>query len=837
MSFFPTRRPVADARRISLMRALTLPVLVLALMLALAGCESSEKKAERYYESALSLLEKGDVDRALIELRNVFKYNGFHKDARLLYAQTQMARGEVGDAYSQYLRLIEQYPDTLEARIALAQVALERGDWNEVERHAGAAIQLAPEDARVKALATAMDYRKALLDKDEAAEAEVAARAETLLAAAPDDRVVRRIAIDSHLRAEDPAGALKLVDEALAQAPDDLDLHMMRFRLLATLEDHAAASAELEATFAAFPDHPEIGETLIQWYYALGDLDGAESLLRRLAGADDGPTDAHSTLIRFLGQARGLAAATAEVDRLIAATEGLPQQDFYRALRAGFDFDTGKRAEAISQMQALVAGVEASDQTRRIKLLLARMLLETANPVGARELIEAVLAEDPGQVDGLKMRARLLIDEDKPDAAILDLRTALDGSPRDPQIMALMADAHLRAGSRDLAGERLALAVETSNSAPEYALAYARFLLQDGRVQPAESVLVAARNVSPGNVDILRELGQIWLQQEQWPALQDLLRTLRGIDGEAARSVASSLEAGMLIRQDRTPEGLAILEQATEGSDGEAADRALSMLVMAQVGNGDIEAARTAVEAARAERPDSLNVRMLAAMVAAMSGQADTAEAELRALIADAPQLEAPVQRLTAMLLAQGRRDEALAVLDAGIAAQPGAAGLRLTRAGLHQADGEINAALALYEALYAENSDNLVVANNLASLLADYRGADPAVLERAYAIARRLSGLNVPAFQDTFGWIEYRRGNYDSALPQLEAAATGLPDDASVQLHLGLTYAALNQPDKARPYLARGLDMAAGTDLPQVEDARAALAALDGDAAEAPKP
>ena len=836
MSVFPIHRPTSRNPGFPLMRMLGLPVLVLALMLAVAGCESAEKKAERYYQSAMTLLEKGDTDRALIELRNVFKYDGFHKEARLLYAETQMARGEVGEAYSQYLRVIEQYPDTVEARIILAQVALERGDWNEVERHAGAAIQLAPEDARVKALAAALEYRKALLAKDEGAEAEAAAEAEALLADAPEDRVARRVAIDSHLRAEDPAGALKLVDEALAQTPDDLALHMMRFRLLATLEDRAAASAELEATFAAFPDQPEIGETLIQWYYALGDLDGAESLLRRLAGPDDGPTEAHGTLIRFLGQARGLMAASDEVDRLIAATEGLPQQDFYRALRAGFDFDTGKRAEAISQMQALVAGAGPSDQTRRIKLLLARMLLDTANPVGARELIEAVLAEDPGQVDGLKMRARLLIDEDKPDAAILDLRAALDGAPRDPQIMALMADAHLRAGSRELAGERLALAVETSNSAPEYALAYARFLMQDGRVAPAESVLVAARNINPDNLDILRELGRIWLQREQWSALQELLATLRRLDSDAARSTAASLEAGMLIRQDRAPEGLAVLEQATEGSDGDAADRALSVLVMAQIGNGDTDAARAAVEAARAERPDSLNVRMLAAMVEAMSGQTDKAEAELRSLIADAPQLEAPVQRLTALLLAQGRHDEAVAVLDAGLATQPDSVGLRLTRASLHQSDGEIDAALALYEALYAQNSDNMVVANNLASLLADYRGADPAALERAYAIARRLQGLNVPAFQDTFGWIEYRRGNYDTALPLLESAAAGLPDDASVQLHLGLTYAALNRPDKARPYLEHGLELAAGADLPQVEDARAALAALDG-AAAAPKP
>ncbi len=838
MIHFPNRGRPAVVSSHSLLRSLRLPVLVLAATLAVAGCESSDEKAERYYQSALTLMQAGDVDRALIELRNVFKYNGFHKEARQLYADVQLDRGEVGEAYSQLLRLVEQYPDTPEARITLAELALDRADWDEVERHGGAAIQLDPDNPRVQALAVALDYRKALLARDDSGRASTAERAEALLASEPDSKVARRLIIDARLRDNQHEAALEAIDEALALDADDLELHMLRFRLLATTGDIDAASAELEATYAAFPDNPEIGETLIQWYYTQGDVDGAESLLRRLAGEDTGPTAGHATLVRFLDRARGPAAATAELDRLIAANEGQPQQALYRALRAGFDFTAGQRDAAIASMQGLVEGAEDSDITRRIKLLLAQMLLETGNIVGAREQIETVLAAEPGQVEALKMRARLLIDEDKPDAAIIDLRTALDGAPRDPQVMGLMADAHLRAGSRDLAGERLALAVETSNSAPEYALPYARFLLQDGRVQTAEAVLVAARNASPGNLDVLRELGQVWLQQEKWPALQELLATLRGAGSAPANTVASNLEAAMLMRQDRTDEGLAILEQQAAG-DGSASDQALSVLVMAQVGNGQLDAARAAVDAARAERPDSIAVRLLSAMVDAMAGRLDASEAELRALIADEPQIEAPVQRLVSLLLAQGRHEEALAALDAGIAAQPASAALRLTRAGLYQSDGRIDEALALYDALYAENSGNLIVANNLASLLADYHD-DPAALERAYTIARRLQGMDVPAFQDTYGWIEYRRGNYDLALPALEAAAAGLPDEPSVLIHLGLTHAALGQGDKARPHLERGLELAAGRDVPQADDAQAALAALDAPAAApetAPRP
>ena len=89
-------------------------------------------------------------------------------------------------------------------------------------------------------------------------------------------------------------------------------------------------------------------------------------------------------------------------------------------------------------------------------------------------------------------------------------------------------------------------------------------------------------------------------------------------------------------------------------------------------------------------------------------------------------------------------------------------------------------------------------MANNLASLLSSYRD-DPESIERAYTVARRLKGTNRPAFQDTYGWIAFRRGEVQEALEPLESAAEGLPGDPTVRYHLARVYAALNQTDKAR--------------------------------------
>jgi tetratricopeptide (TPR) repeat protein len=149
-------------------------VLALLAALALAGCESAEEKAERYYLSGMELLAAGDEERALVEFRNVFKYNGFHKEARKVYADTVLKQGKVQEAYSQYLRLIEQYPDTPEVRLTLAELAIARGDWEEAERHGSEAVRLAPDAPGVPAVALALAYRKAVMDRDEAARATLA---------------------------------------------------------------------------------------------------------------------------------------------------------------------------------------------------------------------------------------------------------------------------------------------------------------------------------------------------------------------------------------------------------------------------------------------------------------------------------------------------------------------------------------------------------------------------------------------------------------------------------------------------------------------------------------
>lgn len=806
---------------------LSAPALMLAAALALAACESSEDRAERHYASALSLLEDGDVDRALVEFRNVFKYNGFHKEARQAYADLQLERGLVSEAYGQYLRLIEQYPDTPEVRRTLAELAIGRGDWAEAERHGRAAIGFLPDDPQVRAIAAALDYRDAVLAEEEAARAAAADRAREVLAALPDNRVARSVVIDQLMTGPDPQAAMPVIEEGLDRDPDAPDLNGLKLRLLIEAEDVEGLGAQLQEMSERFPDNEEVRAALIRWYLVRGDYAGAEAYLRDLAGPMDADPAGHVTVVQLLQSAYGPDAAVAELDRLIAANAGAANADLYGALRATIAFEGGRRTEAIAEMETILQAAGTSDQTRRIKVMLARMLEATGNAVGARARVEEVLAEDPSHVEALKLRAGWRIDGDDPGAAIVDLRTALGQSPRDAEALTLMARAHERDGSPELAGERLALAVEVSGSAPAESLRYARFLARDGRLGPAVSVLVDARRVSPGDADVLGELAGLYLRQQDWSRAEEVIGTLESLPGADAGAQAAALRTALLQGQDRVAESLSFLE--AQVAEGAGDNNAVAMVVQTHLRAGDPGAARAYLDGVLADRPDDPGLRMLSGTLHGLTGDMAAAEEVLRGVIADLPQAEAPVRMLYGLLAASDQADRAAEVLDAGLAAQPASGMLRWMKAGELERAGDVEGAIAVYEALYEEDSNNVVIANNLASLITTHRD-DAESLERAFAIARRLRGQDVPAFQDTYGWIESRRGNHAEALTHLEPAAAGLPGDALVQYHLGMTYAALERTAEAAEVLRRALDLAGDSDLPQFARAREVLDGLAAD-------
>lgn len=771
-----------------------LTFLALATAGLLSFCDTAEERAEGHFQSGLELLEQGDVDRALVEFRNVFKLNSTHREARLRYAGAEAERGNIREAYGQYLRLVEQYPDSLPGQRALAELSLQVNDWEAARRHASAAAELAPEDPLVQAVNATLAYRDALSGTEDAAARRAAVtKAQALVEDNPDLMIARRVMIDDLIRNQDWTAALSAIDAALAREPDDRQLYTIRLGVLNQLGETAEIRAQLEEMIVRFPDDPNVPATLVRWYMSQGNVDAAEAFLKTRADTDTREIDDIVIYIRFLAEARDNQTALAELDRILA--DDPPAVERLTALRAGFRFDLGERDGAISELEGLIEGMEPSDERRSIMVMLARMLDATGNNVGARALVEEVLQEAGSQPEALKMRAGWLIESDRTDEAIVALRSVLGESPNDADAMTLMAQAHERAGNRDLMADMLSRAVDASRNAPGESLRYARYLIGQENLRTAETVLINALRLDSGNIALLSALGEVYMGDQDWSRLTQVIEALRRQEGAIAERAANELTARQLTAQDREGELMSFLDGlAGEGARGLGA---AATIVRTRLAQGDVDGATQYARETLEANPDNPNARFLMASVQAVTGEAEAAETAFRALAAENPQDERFWLALYNINAVREDAEAARRALRDGIEAAPESLRLNWALAGILEREGDLAGAIEIYEKLYAANSNNLIIANNLASLLSTGRD-DAESLDRAHEIARRLRNRDVPAFQDTYGWIAFRRGDLDSALSALEPAANGLPGDPRVQYHLARTYAALERNEEA---------------------------------------
>lgn len=816
-------------------------VLVLFVALGLlAGCESSKDKAARHLQSALELIEKGDTERAVVEFRNVFQLDPDNRDARMAFAALLQGRGNLTEAYAQYQQVIDKSPQDEEALIAGAGAAAQIDRWEDAGRLADMALIRRPGDPAMLAIRAGVDYAAALIDDDAAGRASAAQTALTLLADQPDTLLLHRVVIDNLMQNADFTAVLAAVDAAQTRFPEEKGLYMIRVSALASQNDDPAVEAELLKMVQRFPEDVGMAATLLRWYISKDQIDKAEGFLR--TKAETGNLTAGLDLVNFLRQYRSVDAALAEIDAVLAkmpaetgaetgaqtgaepvtGAVGQITPDLMRTLRASLMFEQGKQAEAITAMQEVVAGAGATDQTRQVKVMLAQMLFSAGDAVQARALVETVLTEDPGQSAALKAKSAWLIDDDKTDEAIALLRRALDANPSDAEGFTLLAKAHQRTGNHDLAGDMLSQAVIASGKAPAESLRYATFLMEDAKYLPAETLLVDALRLDPANLAILTNLGRLYVMMKDWPRATGVVERLDELATPEALNISQSLRPAVLAGTQKLVAAIDYLKGLAESKD--ASLNAQVALIQAYLVNGQAEKARLLAEDLLAKSPDSPEVRFIAAAVKGAMGNAAGAEAGYRAILAQNPALGGVWTALVRQFIQDEKPAEAEAALDEALKALPEAGDLLVMKAGFLEQRQDAEGAIAIYQRLYAKDTSNQILANNLASMLSGYR-KDPESLEQAYVIARRLRGTTVPAFADTYGWIAQQRGNPQEALPYLETAATGLPQDPMVQFHLAEVLRALNRPDDARAYYAKVVALVPATDARDfVTASRAAL-------------
>ena len=783
------------------------------------GCDSAEEQAQKHLEKAIELAEAGDVARARVELRNAVSKDESLIEAHLMLAQLFIEEDATPAAFAAYRRVFEMRPDHLEAARNLAQIALDAQAFEDAEKYAAAAVKLAPEDPEIAAVKAVLAHRLAVVEKDDVAIGRAIRQARDLLVVEPELLRARRMLTGAAIDVGNIAEARKLLEKGLELHPKDRVLHNQQLLLLTRLQDDVRIEVHLLKMIDLWPEDEALEKVIIQFYLHAGRLDDAETWVRSRIEQKGDAAEPRLSYLRFLSELRSTEAMRDALVEMLTQSP-LPNDiasnlPLFRAMQARVNFSLGERTQAISDMEVLIAELEAegevngelAEQSNHFKIQLAQMHLQSGNPVGSRALVEEVLERDQGQTDALKMKSAWQIEEDNTDAAIVNLRSALSNAPNDPQALTLLAQAYQREGRTGLMADMLARAVEASNQGVQESLRYARYLISRQELPSAETVLIDALRRQSNSADVLFLLGRVHLSMESWGPLHQDIDALRKrfVDDEDIQRRTDELQAEMLQHQGRDADLNAFLLGLIDQSADDFGARVA--MIQNTIRQGDVAQAYEDALALEQDAPRQPLISVILAQLETVMGTSGQARNRLQELVEKIPAFEQGWTSLYSLDVQEGRDVQAGEVLTDALEALPESRVLNLIQAQRDERDGDLEEAIAIYEELYARDSSDVIVANNLASLLSAARN-DEETLERAWRVARRLNGAQHPALRDTYGWLALLRGEAEVALRELKAAAEGLPEDPSVAYHLGRAYAANGQIEKAAVEYARAREL-----------------------------
>lgn len=757
--------------------------LLMLTILAVAGCSASpEERAQRHYQRGMEYLKEQNYSSASLEFRNALQLQKNFVDAWRGLARVE-ERNQNWQGLASILRtVVELDKEDANTRVRLARLLALGNDFESALALANKAGEI--DDRLVDVYVTRAiilyrlgDLAGAIRESQMALEID-STNMEALMVLAAE-RLTRR----------DTEGALRILERGPATQATDIGVQLFKMRIYEQAEDTEQVEGVLRKLTELYPKQQQgFRRQLIRYYIKQERHDKAEEELRALA-ADPNDREAARSLVGFIQKFKGQKAARDEIIARINA--GGPQTFQYQMLLADFDSAHGDDAASVKLLEEL-ARLASREEALTAKVKLAEIHASRKRIDAAEQVVGDILRRDSGNVDGLRLRAVVRIEQGRLEDAIADVRAALDSQPRSARLMLLLATAYERSGSMELAERQYAQATQASEFDPTIGLSYVGFLRRRGNISRTEEILSDLASRRPDNINVLSGLAEVKLMRADWAGAAEVSQRMRRIGNAGA--VADQVLGLSFSGQNQLDEGIQALQRAytAEPDIGR-----MNALVATFIRAKQYDRAEAFLKSVLSTSPNNAQAYALLGSVHLAKNTPNEAISSFRKAIDVQPKNTVGYQALANFHVREKNFKEATKYLTAGLEQQPNDFNLRLIYAGVLENEGDFEGAIAEYERLLKNNSASLVIANNLASLLSDRRN-DKESLERAYSLSAILRKTEAPHFKDTVGWIYYLRGDYRNALVLLEDAASSLPALPTVRYHLAMAYIATEQVEKA---------------------------------------
>ena len=784
--------------------------LFVVLLVYLTACGGAADRKTVYMNKGHELFKQENYDKARLEFQNVLQIDPKDLDARFALAETLEKLENWQGAAGHYLGVLAENPDHRGALLNMGRLFLLSNNDDKARENADKVLAKSPDDVEALTLLAAVKAKA----KDADGAKELAKRA---LELEPNNEEAASLMASLLLLEGKSDDSIKVLQDAIAAHPDEVALKINLARVYAQVQRPDDAAATFRGVIEQKPDVLAYRNGYARFLLVLKRTDEAEQVLKDAMAAFPNEHSAKLAYVEFLASTRSVDTAVAELKRIIAAE---PTERRYQFALGKVYEATNQLDEAAKLYAELNTAIEEGPEKLQAKSRLAVVKARQNDLVGARVLVDEVLAENSRDPEALTLRGTLLLNEGDAPGAIADFRTVIHDAPTNVNAVRLLARAHVTNKEPELAKDALKRGMEASPAGTALALDLANLEAAAGKLDEAQTVLDGVLAKNPKEVLALEGKFKIFVYRKDWDGAAAVAEQIKAV---APESVKGFHFAG-LVQQARGNIEASIGEFESALDRTPEAVEPLSQLIKSYVA---LKQADTAIEKLKEvikAQPAHFVAHNLLGELYMASKQFDPAIAEFKLAIEQNPKWPIPYRNLATVYAGTKRGDEAVAIMKEGIEKTDGQALLVTGLASYLEQTGQLDSAIEQYEKVLKEQPDSALAANNLAMLLVEYR-KDPESWKRARELAMPLRKSTQAAFLDTVGWVEYKLGEHEQAVLFLEKAVEAAPDATIMHFHLGMAYLAAGNEVGARDHLAKALE--GNVEFKGIEEAKKALAEL----------
>jgi tetratricopeptide (TPR) repeat protein len=605
--------------------------------------------------------------------------------------------------------------------------------------------------------------------------------------------------------------ALKVIE----QAPDNGDALVVLTEAAHTKADIEIADAQLQK----FPKKNDVSFYLASanLFFSRGNTGAVGDALRQALSVDPKSSQAHLALGNLYLSQRDYVHAGEEFKK---AADLAPVRSVERSKYVEFKWGVGD-ADEVRQV-----ATEMTKQTPDYLpgwFWLAELAYKDKKYDEALALLENVFGRDGEYFDGRRLQGDVLLAKGDSKKAV-EVFERLDQTYSDlPFIKFKLARAYLQNNNTNQAAAALDQALSINPNYDDAVLLLAQINVATGHadrvIEPLNSLL--KRRPDLGNAALALAAAYASLDR-----LDDAVVVLEAQVKLLPKDPQLTMALGITLRQaKRNDEAHEAFEKAAQLAPDNLflLDQLVDLDLLAK----HFDVVRQRIRSQFQKTPDSPAAHYFEGKTLTAEGKWEPAEAELEKALQLDPNFSGAYDLLIQNYLARNRLPQAVSKLQGLLSKNPSNGPALMLLALVYDRMNDYPKARDAYEKLLSTQPNFVPALNNLAYLYTEHLNN----LDRAYELAnkaRELVGQDA-SIGDTFGWVLYKRGDYQQALPILQESAQKGADNPVIQFHLGMTAYMMGQTDLARFALKKAAS--AAKDFPGKDESKRRLTLLEGGA------